>query len=64
MARAAKPSRRDERVSDETSETAPKSTELSKPKERRKKGAGRRFSPMNAAYGDSAVPDFPRIDGT
>ena len=64
MARAKKPSRRDTRNSanDETAETAPKSLKLPKATDRRKKTGGQRFSPMNAAYGDSAVPPFPIPD--
>jgi hypothetical protein len=64
MARAKKPSRRDKPKSanDETSETAPKSLKLPKAADRRKKPAGQRFSPMNAAYGDSVVPPFPIPD--
>ena len=64
MARAKKPSRRDKRNSadDETSETAPKSLKLPKAKDRWKKTGGQRFSPMNAAYGDSVVPPFPIPD--
>jgi len=59
-----KPSARDEAdgFSDETSESAPKTPKLPLPKSQRKKGVGHRFSPMNAAYGDSAVPPFPKPD--
>jgi hypothetical protein len=64
MARAKKRSRRDagDPANDETSETAPKSPKLPKVKDRRTTTGGHRFSPMNAAYGDSVVPDFPIPD--
>jgi hypothetical protein len=64
MPRAKKRSRRDEGelASDETSENAPKSPRLPKAKDRRTTSGGHRFSPMNAAYGDSVVPDFPIPD--
>jgi hypothetical protein len=49
-------------TNDETSETAPTSPKLPRTTDRRKKPGGQRFSPMNAAYGDSVVPPFPIPD--
>ena len=64
MPRAKKPSGRGKSnaTNDETSETAPESPKLPRTTDRRKKPGGQRFSPMNAAYGDSVVPPFPIPD--
>jgi len=49
------------RRADETSESAPIAPEwVRRPAKRpSSKGTGPRFSPMNAAEGDSAAPNFP-----
>jgi hypothetical protein len=64
MPRAKKPSGRGKSnaTNDETSETAPTSPKLPRTTDPPKKPAGQRFSPMNAAYGDSVVPPFPIPD--
>jgi hypothetical protein len=48
---------------DETSEEAPKVHEAHIPPLKRKgrKKLGPRWNPMNAVYGDSTAPDFPKI---
>jgi hypothetical protein len=46
---------------EETSETAPEVPELPKPRRKANKRLGPRWNPMNAAYGDSTAPDFPKV---
>jgi hypothetical protein len=62
MAKSRKSRRQDKRKgpSDETSETPPPGVPKLKPVT--KKNVGHRYSPMNAVYGDSAIPPFPTPD--
>jgi hypothetical protein len=48
---------------DETSEEAPKvqDADLLPPERKGRKKLGPRWNPMNAVYGDSTAPDFPKI---
>jgi len=46
---------------EETSETAPQPPPAPKPKRKSNKRLGPRWNPMNAVYGDSTAPDFPKI---
>jgi hypothetical protein len=53
--------KRPKRSTDETSESAPlvPDWQRPRPKIKSKKASGPRFSPMNAAEGDSVAPNFP-----
>lgn len=64
MARGTHPVRPEgpEFVNDETSETAPKTPNLPRPKSQRKKGTGPRFNPMKGDYWNTDQPLFPKPD--